>query len=138
MADVVNELRSAVFDTLSGYAPLTAVARVFDEAPQDDRTVKMPYVTFGPMNYDPELIDCIEGGEIMIQIDVWSENLGQTQVVDVAGMVRKALRGFAPDLPENALVEFSHWRTDHLVDGAIKHAAMRYMAIVEERETGSS
>ena len=137
MVDVVNELRQAVFDAMDGYTPLRAVAKVYDEVPQDDRTVRLPYVSFGPMNYDPENVDCIEGGEIMLQIDVWSNEPGQTQVAQVAGLVRKSLRGFAPVLSENALVEFTHWRTDHMIDGEIKHASIRYMAIVEEKD-GSS
>lgn len=137
MVDVVNELRQAVYDAMDAYAPLRTVAQVFDEVPEDDRTVRLPYVSFGPMNYDPENVDCIEGGEIMLQIDVWSNEPGQTQVAQVAGLVRKSLRGFAPVLSENALVEFTHWRTDHMIDGAVKHASIRYMAIVEEKD-GSS
>lgn len=137
MVDVVNELRNAVYYVMAAYAPLIAVARVYDEVPQGDNTVKLPYVSFGPMNYDPDHLDCIEGGEIMLQIDVWSNEPGQTQVANVAGLVRDSLRGFAPVLSENALVDFNHWRTDHLIDGAIKHASIRYMGIVEE-STGSS
>jgi hypothetical protein len=135
MVDVVNELRQAVYDAMAGYAPLTAVAQVFDEVPEDDRTVRLPYVSLGPMSYDPELVDCIEGGEIMLQIDVWSNEPGQTQVAQVSGLVRKSLRGFAPVLSENALVDFNHWRTDHMIDGAVKHASIRYMGIVEESES---
>lgn len=137
MVDVVNELRNAVFDAMDGYAPLRAVARVYDEAPQGDKSVKLPYVSFGPMVYDPDHVDCIEGGEIMLQIDVWSNEPGQTQVATVAGLVRDSLRDFAPVLSENALVDFNYWRTDHVIDGTVKHASIRFMGIVEE-STGSS
>jgi hypothetical protein len=68
----------------------------------------------------------------MIQVDVWSNNPGQDEVSRVAGLVRESLKDFEPSLSDNAVVEFTHWRTDFLVDGAIKHAAMRFTAIVEE------
>jgi len=57
------------------------------------------------------------------------------EVSKVAGQVRRAFRDFEPALATNALVEFTHWRTDYLIDGAIKHAAIRFMAIVEEPST---
>ena len=132
MADPVTELRNEVYATMAAYTALTDLARVYDEAPQDNPTVRLPYVTLGPANYDIELVDCIEGGEIMLQVDVWSDQPGQAQVTALAGLVRKSLRGFAPELTDNALVEFSHWRTDYLIDGSIKHAAMRFTAFVEE------
>ena len=132
MADVVNEVREAMFEVMDNYAPLKAMARVYDQVPQDNPTVRLPYVSFGPITYDAELADCFEGGEIMLQIDVWSDEPGQAQVSELAGHVRRSLRGFAPVLSENALVDFNYWRTDHIIDGAIKHAAIRFTAIVEE------
>lgn len=133
MADPVTELRIAMVDQMRGYAPLTSVIgqRIYDLPPQQPAP-KLPYVSLGPMNYVPDLVDCIEGGEIMIQVDVWSNEPGQHEAGVIAGLVRKSLDGFFPDLAVNALVEFNHWRTDHIVDGAFKHAAIRYMAIVEE------
>lgn len=132
MADVVNEVRLAVFEVMDNYAPLKAVARVYDQVPQDNPNVRLPYVSFGPVSYDPENVDCIVGGEIMLQIDVWSNLPGQDEVTELAGLVRKSLRGFAPVLSENALVDFNHWRTDQIIDGELKHAAIRFTAIVEE------
>jgi hypothetical protein len=132
VADPLTELRVLMVDQMRGDAALAAVARVYDEAPQENSTAYLPYITLGPSNYDIELVDCIDGGEIMLQVDVWSNEPGQAEVVRVAGLVRKSLKDFYPELSENALVEFSHWRTDYLIDGAIKHAAMRFTAIVEE------
>lgn len=132
MADPLTELRVALVDQMRGDAALSAVARVYDEAPQSDSTAFLPYATLGPSSYTIEQVDCIDGGEIMIQVDVWSNEPGQAEVTRVAGLVREALKDFDPSLSENALVEFTHWRTDFLIDGAIKHAAMRFTAIVEE------
>ena len=77
MADPLSELRNEVYATMAAYTALTDLARVYDEAPQDNPTVRLPYVTLGPANYDIELVDCIEGGEIMLQVDVWSDQPGQ-------------------------------------------------------------
>lgn len=137
--DPVLELRTAMVMQMRAFAGLSALVglRVYDEPPQTDGTKrpKLPYVSLGPASYDPEQIDCIDGGEIMIQVDAWSNEPGQVEVAKVAHQVRRALRGFEPTLTENALVEFTHWRTDYLLDGAIKHASIRFTAIVEEPST---
>lgn len=132
MADVLTELRNAVYYQMNDDTALHAVAQVFDEVPQGQEEVALPYVSLGPAIYTIEQIDCIEGGEIMLQIDAWSNRPGQAEVVRLAGLVRESLKGFFPTLTENALVEFTHERTDFLVNGAIKHASIRFIAIVEE------
>lgn len=134
MTDPITELRIAIVDHLRSDPTLPLS---YDAPSQSDSTVYMPYISLGPMTYDIELVDCIDGGEIMIQVDVWSNDPGQDEVSRVAGAVRASLKDFEPSLSDNAVVEFRHWRTDFLVDGAIKHAAMRFTAIVEE-STGSS
>lgn len=133
MADPITELRNTVYATLAGYAPLSMRAPVYDEVPQGLDTSRLPYVTLGPQTYTIENIDCIDGGEIMLQVDVWSNAPGQTEVTELAGLVRNGLKGFMPVLTDNALVEFTHDRTDFLRDGDIKHASVRFMAIVEEQ-----
>jgi hypothetical protein len=134
VSDPITELRIALVDHMRSDPTLPLS---YDAPPQGDSSVYLPYISLGPMSYDIELVDCIDGGEIMIQIDAWSNDPGQDEVSRVAGLVRASLKDFEPSLPENSVVEFSHWRTDFLVDGAIKHAAMRFTAIVEE-STGSS
>jgi hypothetical protein len=132
MADPVSELRNEVYATMNAYAPLRALAQVYDEVPQGLAESRLPYVSLGPSIYTIEQIDCIEGGEIMLQVDAWSNDPGQSQIAILAGLVRDSLKGFFPILTDNALVEFTHERTDFLRDGAIKHASIRFMAIVEE------
>lgn len=139
--DPVLELRTAMVMRMRGFAGLTALVgqNVFDEVPQagsrGTSSVKLPYVSLGPAGYDPDLVDCVDGGEIMVQVDAWSDKPGQAEVAQVAHQIRRAFRGFEPVLADNALVEFSHWRTDYLIDGAIKHASIRFTAIVEEPNT---
>lgn len=131
MADPVLELQGAIIARLKANSAVTAlVGNRIGDIPQS--TWAKPYISIGPSNYIAELIDCVEGGEIMMQVDCWSDATVLSQVRQVADAVRRALRNWDPLLPTNALVSFEPWRTDFITDGAIKQAALRFNAIVEE------
>lgn len=132
MADPLTELRNGMYEQMVGYGPLASRAQVYDEVPQGLAESRLPYISLGPMVYTIEQIDCIEGGEIMLQVDAWSNRPGQAEIAELAGLVRDSLNGFFPTLVDNGLVEFVHDRTDFLRDGDIKHASIRFRAIVEE------
>lgn len=131
MADPVLELQGAIIMRLKATPAVTALvgARIGD-IPQS--TWAKPYISIGPCNYVAELIDCIDGGEVMIQVDCWSDATVLSQVRQVADAVRRSLRNWDPPLATNALVSFEPWRTDFITDGAIKQASLRYAAIIEE------
>lgn len=131
MADPVLELQGGIIARLKANARLIALVgtRIAD-IPQS--TWVKPYICIGPSNYVAELIDCIDGGEVMIQIDCWSESTTMKEIRDIADAVRRALRNWEPALATNALVSFEPWRTDYIRDGALKQASLRYTAIVEE------
>lgn len=131
MADPVLELQGAIIARLKANSAVTAlVGNRIGDIPQS--TWAKPYISIGPSNYIAELVDCIDGGEIMMQVDCWSDATVMSQVRQVADAVRRALRNWDPLLPTNALVSFEPWRTDFIIDGAIKQAALRFNAIVEE------
>lgn len=132
MADPVLELQGAIIARLKANSAVTALVgtRIAD-IPQS--TWAKPYISIGPSNYVAELVDCIDGGEVMIQIDCWSDATVLSQVRQVADAVRRALRNWEPTLATNALVSFEPWRTDFIADGNLKQAALRYTAIVEEQ-----
>lgn len=135
--DPTLELQGVIIARLRGFAMLTDLVgqRSYDEPPRDPgglMAAAFPYVSLGPSNYLTQEIDCIDGGEIMIQIDAWSDLPGQPEVRAIAHAIRKALGRNEFDLTTNALVTFDHWRTDFLLDGAIKHASVRFIATVEE------
>lgn len=131
MADPVLEMQGAIIARLKANSAVTALVgtRIAD-IPQS--TWSKPYISIGPSNYVAELVDCIDGGEVMIQIDCWSDATVLSQVRQVADAVRRALRNWEPTLATNALVSFEPWRTDFITDGNLKQAALRYTAIVEE------
>lgn len=135
--DPVLELRTAMVTRMLGFAGLTALVstKVYDQPPQTNSSggrVSYPYVSLGPASYDGADADCIVGGQVMIQIDAWSDGLGQAQVAQIAHQVRRAFRDFELTLTDSALATFDYWRTDYLIDGAVKHASIRFTAIVEE------
>ncbi|CAH0142105.1 hypothetical protein SRABI05_00322 [Agrobacterium fabrum] len=131
MADPTLELQGAIIARLKANAAVTAlVGNRIADIPQS--TWAKPYISIGPSNYVAELIDCIDGGEIMMQIDCWSESTTMKEIRDIADAVRRALRNWEPDLATNAIVTFDLWRTDFIRDGALKQASLRYTAIVEE------
>lgn len=131
MADPVLELQGSIIARLRANSAVTAlVANRIADIPQS--TWAKPYISIGPSNYVAELVDCIDGGEVMIQIDCWSESTTMKEVRDIADAVRRALRNWEPTLATNAIVTFDPWRTDYIRDGAIKQASLRYTAIVEE------
>lgn len=131
MADPVLELQGAIIARLKANSAVTALVgtRVADIPPA---AWAKPYISIGPSNYVAELVDCIDGGEIMIQVDCWSESTSMKEVRDIADAVRRALRNWEPVLATNALVSFEPWRTDYITDGMLKQASLRFTAIVEE------
>lgn len=129
--DPTLELQAAIITRLKATPAVTAlVGQRIADIPQ--ATWTKPYISIGPSNYFTENIDCVDGGDVMIQVDCWSDATVLSQVRLVAGAVRAALRDWDPPLVVNALVSFEHQRTDYIEDGAIKHASIRYTAIVEE------
>ena len=71
-------------------------------------------------------------GNVMLQIDAWSEQRNLSEIRQLAEAIRSALRDWEPTLAVNALVALDHWRTDYINQGEIQHASIRYNAIVEQ------
>jgi len=131
VADPVLELQGAIIARLKANSAVAAlVGNRIGDIPQS--AWAKPYISIGPSNYIAELVDCIDGGEIMMQVDCWSDATVLSEVRQIADAVRRALRNWEPLLATNALVSFEPWRTDFISDGAIKQAALRFNAIVEE------
>jgi hypothetical protein len=137
MIDPILEIQGVIIARLRAFDDVTALIadRAFDEPPRDSAgnvTAKLPYTSIGPSSYQTEEIDCITGGEVIIQVDAWSNYEGKTEVRRIAHAVRAALDDFDFPLTTNAVVTFQHWRTDYLSEGAIQHASIRFTGIVEE------
>lgn len=129
--DPVLELQGVIIARLRADADVAAIVgpRVYDIPPAK---AALPLISIGPSSYQSDDADCLTSGEVMIQIDAWSEARALSEVRRMADAIRSALRGWEPTLATNALVTFDHWRTDYLNEGEIQHASIRYNAIVEQ------
>lgn len=139
--DPTLELQGAIIARLRADAALAALVgkttgglvKVFDYVPGGTTE---PYVSLGPTSFTQEDAECIDGGEVIIQIDAWSLGEtnapgGSTQVRKMADAIRRSLHRHEFALTQNALVEFEHWRTDCLRDGESTHASVRFTGFVE-------
>ncbi|MCK8779085.1 DUF3168 domain-containing protein [Rhizobium sp. NTR19] len=133
MASPSLELQGAIVSRLKASAALTALnkGRVYDAVP--DNAV-FPYVTVGEGDETSDDVDCVDGFEISLDIDVWSRATGFPEAKAISDEIRKALK--TPDLtiPTNALVSFRHRQTRFLrdPDGLTSHAVMTFEAIAEQ------
>ncbi|RJG46502.1 DUF3168 domain-containing protein [Mesorhizobium sp. DCY119] len=136
--DPVLELQGVIIQRLRSFAAVTALVgqKSYDQPPLDQngnvQATTYPYISIGPSNFQSEDADCIDGGEVMIQIDAWSIEPGHPQVRNIADAIRKAFRGSDITLAQNALATFEHWRTDYIANGTLKQASVRFTAIIEQ------
>ncbi|OIS91933.1 DUF3168 domain-containing protein [Brucella cytisi] len=136
--DPIQELQSAVIPRLRSFPALVSLVgqRSYDNPPTNDQGQVapsiFPYVSIGPSSSTADDADCVYGHDIIFQIDVWSLELPQRQMREIANAVRLALRDWEPTLSDNALVDFRYWRTDYIRDGAINHASVRFTAFIEQ------
>ena len=129
--DPVLELQGAIIARLRGFAAVTSIVeqRTYDIPPSN---APYPHISIGPSSYQSDDADCLTSGEVMIQIDAWSEARALSEVRRMADAIRSALRDWHPALATNALVTFDHWRTDYLNEGEVQHASVRFTAIIEQ------
>lgn len=140
--DASLELISAALTRLRATSAVTNFVgqNIFDRVPerQDGGPgVPFPYISVGPSSSSPEDYDCMDGEEITIQFDVWTngsdEAYGSTQCRKIAGAVKKALHGVDLPLTVNALVALEHEITRILDDPnpAVTHGVVTFTATVE-------
>jgi hypothetical protein len=130
----VLELQGAIVSRLKAYPSLTAMIgqRVYDEVPP---SAEFPYVSLGPTDEIQNDAECIDASDIGIQIDVWSRaTTGKPEMLRIAQEVKSALHLYETSLPSAALALLEHQITRGLVDpdGITKHAAMQFIATVEQ------
>jgi len=140
MTSPAHELQLAIVAQLKGDAAVTALVaqRVYDDVPSETQRASRtggswPYVSMGPSDETSDNADCIDGFEITVQIDVWSQDVGYPEARRIADAVRRALKTDL-DLTDNAMVSFEHRVTRYLPDPnpLVRRAAMTFTALVEQ------
>jgi hypothetical protein len=126
-------LQKAIVGRLKGDAPLTAIVsgRVYDRVPAG---ATLPYVTIRNIQAVDDGAECINGHEVFLDLDVWSNAVGKVQASQAASAVRSALHEAPLVLDEpHALVEIMH-RDTNVGDGGdelLTRARITFRALVE-------
>lgn len=131
-ADVA--LQDAVYDALIADAGVSALVstRVYDNAPDG---VAYPYITFGPSQAVTDDVECIDGEENYLQIDVWTQEGGSKRGAKViCAAVKKALHNAALVLANPValvLVEVEDMRVIGDPNEEVAHGIVSLKAITE-------
>lgn len=76
--------------------------RIFDRMPAG---ADYPCITFGPSDYSPDDMECIDGRYETIQLDCWAVDHGRLRPAkEIADAVKKALHGYEADAGDSALI----------------------------------
>lgn len=126
-------LQKAIIDTLKDDAGLAVALaqRVYDKVPA---TAALPYVHFRYIQVIADEADCVDGQEVHIDLDVWSNKPGKTEASRIVGLVRSALNGRTLVLDEpHALLEITFQDSDVGDGGAegLTRGRMTFRALVE-------
>lgn len=126
------ELQKAIVARLKADAGVTTLATggVHDQPPSG---VTFPYVSIGPDQVIPDRADCYDGSEVVLQVDVWSREVGFPEAKRIAEAVRAALTDAPLALAGHRLVDiaFVESRTLRDPDGLTSHAALTFRALTE-------
>ena len=127
------ELQGAIVSRLKATAAVTALvgSRIYDRVPAG---TTYPYVTVGDGDETTDDTECVNGFDISLDIDVWSDDPGFPQAKRISDAVRRALLDPELTLATNALVYFEHRQTRFLrePDGLTSHAVLTFEAFVEQ------
>jgi hypothetical protein len=126
-------LQKAIVGKLKGDAPLTALVagRIYDRVPAG---AAMPYVHIRNIQAVDDGSDGVDGQEVFIDLDVWSNAVGKVEASRVASGVRSVLNFQALPLDEPyALLEIGQRDTNigDGGDGLLTRARLSFRALVE-------
>lgn len=129
------ELQKAIIARLLATGTVTAYLgqRIYDNPPQGG---PFPFLSLGPAQELDDSADCIDGQEVIQQVDIWTQEGGsQLSAKEICGAVRKALHGADLALGMGwglvlLEVESARYMTDP--DEKIAHGVLSVRAIIEE------
>ena len=126
---VTIALRKAIRASLSARPDLAGV-RIYDEAP---RGASLPYITFGDAQWRDWSTSSDRGAELVVVLDVWTDDRGLRQALEIADRVAACLDAAPLDLEGHRLIDI---RLDALDtrregNGRWSRASLRFRAITE-------
>lgn len=131
-------LTKAIVAALKADAAVMAIAQgVHDKVPYG---AALPYVAVRAIQVLDDGADCIEGYEINLGLDAWSEKPGLTEAAELAGAVTAVLHEAELALVGYRLVDLQHRSTDlgREPDGVLSRARMEFRALVDAAWTPDS
>lgn len=128
------DLQTLIYERLVADARVHTLVgdRIFDRMPAD---ADYPCITFGPSDYSPDDMDCIEGRDETLQLDCWAEDHGRLRPAkEIADAVKKALHQFEADAGDSALITMTveAVRVMRDRDGITGHGIVTVTANLEE------
>lgn len=129
------EVQGVILAALKGNSALMAlIANVYDSVPENPWGTALAYVSFGPEDSNIDDVDCIDGEEISLQIDVWSRKPGRVACKNICDAVKSVLHRAELTLTVNALaeIELENVRILKDPDQTTTHGAMTFRIAVEE------
>lgn len=133
MASPSLEIQGAIVARLKATAAITALVgtRVYDSVPAG---ASFPYITLGEGDETSDDVDCVDGFEISLDVDVWSRAPGFPEAKRISNEIRNALTDPPLTISDNALVYFNHrqTRTFRDPDGITSHAVLTFEAFAEQ------
>lgn len=122
-------LQTAVVAALKADAAVTAMTpRILDRVPFG---AALPYVCIRAIQVVDDGADCIDGYEVNLGLDAWSETPGLVEVARLAAAVTAVLHEADLGLSGFRLVEILHRSTDIGQEAELSRARMEFRALVD-------
>lgn len=131
MSSPAIALTTAVVAALKADAAVMALAQgVHDKVPYG---AALPYLAIRAVQVLDAGADCVEGYEVNLGLDAWSEKPGLAQAADLAGAVTAVLHEADLALAGFRLVDLMHRSTDvgREPDGVLSRARMEFRALID-------
>lgn len=132
MTSLSLNLQTAVYQRLSGYAPLTAIVGlgVYDMPPS---TAKYPYVTIGEDDIIQEDVSCKRSHLVILEVNGWTDYRGYKDVKNIAQAVEDALHDYPLTVDGYRLISLTHRNTQFMrgPDGLLSHSVSVFAAYIE-------
>jgi putative lipase involved disintegration of autophagic bodies len=128
MRDPSLALQKALVGALTGQT--AAGANVFDSVPSTD---PFPRITVGEGTALGDYADCYDGSETILDVHVWSRQVGFPQAKTIAGQVRDILHdaNLILDGHTLGLIEYQGSQNLRDPDGLTSHIAMTFRALTQ-------
>ena len=129
MSDPTLPLTAAIVSALTTSSP-PVLAHIYDKVTP---AATFPYVSIGPIQVIPDKADCIDGTEVFIQLDIWSQTASSVEEKQISAAIVAALDDQDLTVSGYRAVIFQLQDINHLrdPDGLTWHGVLNMRALME-------